>query len=52
MSDAIRVGLMRLRLRQQNVSRAADRRHAGMALTRVSSSEAGKVHADWPGSGW
>ncbi len=29
MSDAIRVGADRLRLRQQNVSRAADRRHAG-----------------------
>jgi hypothetical protein len=42
MSDAIRVGLIRLRLRQQNVSCAVDQRHAGHDAGAVSSSDAEK----------
>ena len=38
-----------VRLRQQNVSCAVDRRHAGYGAEGVASSDADKVHADWPG---
>ena len=52
MSDAIRVGLIGYGYASKTFHAPLIGGTPGMTLTRVSSSEAGKVHADWPGSGW
>ncbi|VTN73693.1 oxidoreductase ydgJ [Klebsiella variicola] len=49
MSDAIRVGLIGYGYASKTFHAPLIGGTPGMALTRVSSSEAGKVHADWPG---
>ena len=49
MSDAIRVGLVGFGYASKTFHAPLIGGTPGMALTRVSSSEAGKVHADWPG---
>lgn len=49
MSDAIRAGLIGYGYASKTFHAPLIGGTPGMALTRVSSSEAGKVHADWPG---
>lgn len=49
MSDAIRVGLIGYGYASKTFHAPLIGGTPGMTLTRVSSSEAGKVHADWPG---